>query len=223
LVCSTVRYVASFRLADDSGTTMADTEPTPKTKTSKRRAEILKVAARVIAERGLAGATVRDIGEAAGILSGSLYHHFESKEEIVLDLLLENVAAEVARAEWIAADAPDATTALVRLIQASVAETAAHPHESLILRNETRAFAELPKLAPLEALRRQSVEIWTEVVRRGMDSGEFDAALEPEVAVMSIVDSALGSARWFGQHRAKDLDVVVSTIVSIHVGGMLQR
>ena len=202
---------------------MANKNATPSSKVSKRRAEILRVAARVIAERGLAGATVRDIGEAAGILSGSLYHHFDSKEEIVLDLLLENVMAQVERSESIAADAPDATTAMTGLIRASVEETAAHPYESLILRNETRAFAELPKLAPLESLRRRSIEIWTGVVRHGIDAGEFDPSLEPEVAVMSIIDGALGSARWFGSRRTKDLEVVVDTMVSIHIQGMLHR
>ena len=48
-----------------------------------RRDELLGLAAAMIAERGLRATTVRDIADAAGILSGSLYHHFSSKEEMV--------------------------------------------------------------------------------------------------------------------------------------------
>ena len=52
-----------------------------------RRDELLSLAAAMFAERGLRATTVRDIADAAGILSGSLYHHFDSKEAIVDELL----------------------------------------------------------------------------------------------------------------------------------------
>ena len=44
-----------------------------------RREELLAIAASLFAERGFKNTTVRDIADAAGILSGSLYHHFDSK------------------------------------------------------------------------------------------------------------------------------------------------
>ncbi|UMG92355.1 helix-turn-helix domain-containing protein [Nocardioides sp. TF02-7] len=40
-----------------------------------RRGELLAIAARLFAEKGFKNTTVRDIADAAGILSGSLYHH----------------------------------------------------------------------------------------------------------------------------------------------------
>src|SRR5439155_24713757 len=52
-----------------------------------RRDELLELAATMFAERGLRATTVRDIADSAGILSGSLYHHFSSKEEMVDELL----------------------------------------------------------------------------------------------------------------------------------------
>lgn len=50
---------------------------------NSRRDELLELAAAMFAERGLRATTVRDIADSAGILSGSLYHHFSSKEEMV--------------------------------------------------------------------------------------------------------------------------------------------
>ena len=52
-----------------------------------RRDELLALAATMFAERGLRATTVRDIADSAGILSGSLYHHFSSKEEMVDEVL----------------------------------------------------------------------------------------------------------------------------------------
>jgi AcrR family transcriptional regulator len=51
-----------------------------------RRAEILKTAASLIATSGLR-TSMHDIADAAGIQTGSLYHHFDSKEALLVELL----------------------------------------------------------------------------------------------------------------------------------------
>jgi AcrR family transcriptional regulator len=51
-----------------------------------RRTEILATAASLIATSGLR-TSLQEIADAAGILPGSLYHHFESKEAILVELL----------------------------------------------------------------------------------------------------------------------------------------
>ena len=51
-----------------------------------RRTEILHTAASLIATSGLR-TSLQEIADAAGILPGSLYHHFESKEAILVELL----------------------------------------------------------------------------------------------------------------------------------------
>src|SRR5215469_2722319 len=51
-----------------------------------RRTEILQTAASLIASSGLR-TSLQEIANAAGILPGSLYHHFESKEAILVELV----------------------------------------------------------------------------------------------------------------------------------------
>jgi AcrR family transcriptional regulator len=53
---------------------------------SERRTEILNTAAEVFASAGIR-ASLKDIADACGIMSGSLYHHFDSKEAIVIELV----------------------------------------------------------------------------------------------------------------------------------------
>ncbi|WP_370617723.1 TetR family transcriptional regulator [Mumia qirimensis] len=55
--------------------------------TSARSDEILTTAARLFQESGYATTTIHDIADAVGVLPGSLYHHFPSKEEIAIGLL----------------------------------------------------------------------------------------------------------------------------------------
>jgi len=53
------------------------------------RQRILEVAARLFAERGFDGATIREISAELGIANPSLYYHFESKGDILAELLAE--------------------------------------------------------------------------------------------------------------------------------------
>src|SRR5262245_1873593 len=56
------------------------------TSDATRRTEILRIADDVIASSGLR-TSLQQIADAAGILAGSLYHHFTSKEEILVELI----------------------------------------------------------------------------------------------------------------------------------------
>jgi len=66
-----------------------------------RRGEILKIAARIFAKKGYRGASMREIGEQAGLLGGSLYHHIKSKDALFVELhndALNAAAAAIAGA-----------------------------------------------------------------------------------------------------------------------------
>ena len=75
-----------------------------------RRREIMDAAAKVLAERGLAAATVSDITRVAGVAKGTFYLYFESKEHLVAALrerfvqeLVEHAKPfieEIGRLDW---------------------------------------------------------------------------------------------------------------------------
>jgi AcrR family transcriptional regulator len=52
-----------------------------------RRGEVLQAAAATFSKKGYSAASLKDVGDAAGVLPGSLYHHFVSKEDIAVSLL----------------------------------------------------------------------------------------------------------------------------------------
>jgi len=54
-----------------------------------RREQLMLAAARVLTEKGYEGASLREICAAAGILPGSLYYHFKSKEDLFVTLHAE--------------------------------------------------------------------------------------------------------------------------------------
>ncbi len=72
---------------------------------TQRRDEILDTASGVFASSGLR-TTLQEIAEASGIQPGSLYHHFESKEAIVVELVKRYHADLDRQAEIALKDAP---------------------------------------------------------------------------------------------------------------------
>ena len=63
------------------------------------RDRIVEAAERVMRERGLARTTTKEIARAAGYSEGTLYKHFESKEDLFLALLAERFPSFVALVE----------------------------------------------------------------------------------------------------------------------------
>jgi AcrR family transcriptional regulator len=63
----------------------------------RRRDEILAAAAALFASAGYTNTSMREVAAASGILAGSLYHHFESKEANAVELI-EAYHADLVRA-----------------------------------------------------------------------------------------------------------------------------
>lgn len=71
------------------------------TKDNSRRDRILKPAAALFRRHGYERTSVREIAEAAGMTSGSLFYHFASKEDLLVAVMLEglrSITATVAAA-----------------------------------------------------------------------------------------------------------------------------
>ena len=67
---------------------MADGEALAKpTKSEVTRRAILEAAARLFRQHGYAAVSLRDIADAVGMKTGSLYYHFPSKESLVEEIL----------------------------------------------------------------------------------------------------------------------------------------
>jgi AcrR family transcriptional regulator len=84
----------------DNDEVTASPSPAPQTPVvarPRRRDEILRAAAGLFAQDGYTNTSMREVAAASGILAGSLYHHFASKEAIAVELV-EDYHADLVRA-----------------------------------------------------------------------------------------------------------------------------
>src|SRR5436853_7862503 len=80
--------------------------------------DIVSAAAKVFRTKGYHAATVRDIADEVGILKDSLYHHFDSKEELLYLVVKEPIAQMYRAISQIAPADGTATEKLRRAISA---------------------------------------------------------------------------------------------------------
>lgn len=161
-----------------------------------RRREILSIATELFAEKGIASTSVRDISDRAGILSGSLYNHFSSKEALIAEILAPVLRSQVEAFDAIANQTDDPEQIVRRLIAAAVTQTAANPHAARILRNDSHHFAGLAGLDEVVRLGQAVMSRWRSAVEAGIAAGRFRSDADPAIVTRSIADVVLGAYRF---------------------------
>lgn len=144
---------------------------------STRKREILTHSAKLFSERGIAGTTVRDIADAVGILSGSLYHYFGSKDAIAAEIVHQFLADLNEGYERGLAPATTARERLEQLIRCSLETAARHPYASEICQNENILHSDDPEEPEHEAVMRMR-EFWGSTIAQGVVEGELRADVD---------------------------------------------
>ncbi len=178
---------------------------TRKEQGSDRRAQLLGIAAELIASRGYSSTTVRDIADEAGILSGSLYHHFASKEAILEEILKNFMDPLLARFEEIEAEGGGPRIVLDRLIEHAFATIEQDPAAVGLYQNESSFLAKQPGFEFVGDASRRIEGIWLGAIEQGQREGVFRDAIDAGIAYRFIRDSVWSTVGWFrpgGRHTA---------------------
>jgi TetR/AcrR family transcriptional regulator, cholesterol catabolism regulator len=162
-----------------------------------RRDELLELAARMFAERGFRATTVRDIADAAGILSGSLYHHFDSKESMVDELLSRFQEELFGRYEEIVAEGAGPRETLEAVVVASFESIDRHHAEVAIYQNEAKYLAQFERFSYLRERNRQFRKLWAGILEDGVRAGVFRKDLDVELVYRFIRDTVWVAVHWY--------------------------
>lgn len=189
----------------------------------ERNALIIKHAAELFAERGISATTVRDIAGRAGILSGSLYHYFPSKDALADHIVTSYLYALLHEYEQIVATPLDAREALSRIALASAHVSSQHAYASEIFQRETAHLRQLPSHEAIRQAARTIRKTWVTVLERGIQTGEFRSDVPVELLHVLIRDAVWLTLRTFAPTDETDADKLVENVVSVFLDGAAVR
>lgn len=159
-------------------------------------AVLLAAAVEVMAAHGYHGSSVRDIASAAGTSPAVLYHHYASKQGLLVTVCDRGLDLLVGRTEAALDTAgPDPAERLGVIVAAHVRAHLEAQRESLIGNSELRAL-EPPGRAVVVAKRDAQQRVFDRVVRDGVRAGRFTTA-HPDEAARFVVTACTGVAAWY--------------------------
>lgn len=185
---------------------------------SDRHILISEKSAALFAEKGIAGTAVRDIAEKVGILSGSLYHYFDSKDAIA-DSIVTRYLDDLTGRYLKIADLPQQDR-LSALVQESLLASEAHPHASEIFQNNTTYLKKLANYSKIREAAKTTRQVWMDVITDGIAAGQFRADLPPEFIYGLLRDAVWLSQRWFspsGEHTREEFG---EALISVFLHGI---
>ncbi|MEX0581842.1 MAG: TetR family transcriptional regulator KstR2 [Mycobacterium sp.] len=193
----------------------------PSTPPATRREELLELAATMFAERGLRATTVRDIADAAGILSGSLYHHFSSKEEMVDEVLRSFLDWLFERYQHIIDTEPNPLSRLTGLFMASFDAIEHHHAEVVIYQDEAKRLSAQPRFGYVDELNKRQRKMWVDVINEGIAQGYFQADIDVDLVYRFIRDTTWVSVRWYQPGGPLTAEQVGRQYLAVVLGGIV--
>jgi AcrR family transcriptional regulator len=135
------------------------------------KGKLMRAAAHLFKNRGYERTTVRELGAAVGIQSGSLFHHFKSKEDILLSVMKETITINMARMLDALSKAPDAKGRLLALIQCEINSVHTDTGEAMsVLVYECRSLSK-DKQPLILNLRDEYEGLWLKTIKEAVETG----------------------------------------------------
>ena len=188
-----------------------------------RRAQILATAREMFARKGIRSTTVREIADAVGVLSGSLYHYFDSKDTMVEEILMGFLDAIRAQYAEVLARNEGAAQSLRDVVFASLELAREQPDATAIYQNELQYLRETPRFKDVQTAAAEVQEVWLGIIERGVADGSFRDDIAPRVFHRLIRDAVWLSGRGHRSGGGYTTGQLADAITSIFLDGFSAR
>ncbi len=184
----------------------------------EKRTALLKAAARVFATEGFARASMSRIAEAAGISKGNIYHYYDSKHDLLFDILDSYLATLKDRVTGLSLDGLAPEAALRRVVEETLVAYQGMDHEHQI---QTSGIAVLPE-DQQEVLRGHQRALVAQM--SGLIADCAPALAEDRARLRATVMSVYGMLNWFymwnGRAGAKARRDYAALVCDLVLGGL---
>lgn len=175
------------------------------------RGKLLSAAARLFRDQGFERTTVRDIAREVGLQSGSLFHHFATKEDILHGVMIEVIGFNTHRLRQTLEGIECPRAKLVALVRSELQFIVGDTREAMtVLVYEWRCLSPEKQNATL-ALRAEYEAIWLAVLEELAEQQLIDE--KPFILRRLITGMTSWTNAWFDQAGNLTLDELAEVIV----------
>lgn len=183
-----------------------------------RRAQILQVARTLFREKGYHATTIRDIAEQSGLLSGSLYSHIRTKEDLLFEITDTIADQFIEGMEGVLAGPGTPVDKFRAALARHIATVAEHIDAAAVFSHEWRALSEERRLI-IQEKRDRYEQLWTQVLEQGAKSGDFhgDEIRFSRIVILSVANWLY---QWYDPHGTLDAKAVADKLADALLRGL---
>ncbi|CAM5778923.1 TetR/AcrR family transcriptional regulator [Rhizobacter fulvus] len=184
------------------------------------RERILLEAARLFRHHGYAATTLREVADASGIKAGSIYYHFESKEQILGEVLDKGIQV-VADAVRQRVDAlPESATARQRVAAAIEGHLWGLLHHGDFTSANIRIYGQIPTAAKNShrKIRRSYADYWDRLLEDALKRGELRRDTSTAVIRLFVIGALNWTVEWYNPQKGSFADFVKQVTAIIFDG-----
>lgn len=184
------------------------------------KAELVRTAGLLFSQKGFHGTSVREIAEARGIRSGSLYTHIETKEDLLFEVVVAGAQAFLDAVEPVAGSELPTRDKLVRALSAHLGVVVQHREASRVFLHEWLLLTS-PRRETVQALRDRYDRLWDGILRAGIAEGVIPAGVPLRYARIVCLSVANWAYLWYDPRGALDPSAMAEVLGSLLWGGVV--
>ena len=181
------------------------------------RERILLEASRLFRHHGYAATTLREVADAAGIKAGSIYYHFESKEQILGEVLDKGILAVATAVRERVEALPKDATARKKVAAAIEGHLWGLLHHGDFTSANIRIYGQIPPAAKNRhrKVRREYADYWDALLDEAMQRGELRRDIGATIARLFVIGALNWTVEWYNPQKGSFEDFVdqITTIV----------
>ncbi|MET0819708.1 MAG: TetR/AcrR family transcriptional regulator [Aeromicrobium sp.] len=191
--------------------------PSPRTRSGNGRATLLESAISNFTERGYHGTSMRDIASDAGVTVASIYHHFPSKQDILVEIMVRTMTDTISmtREALVASDNRPAAQ-LDAIVRAWTLFHTTRQREALIGASELRSLEDEGRRLVV-TLRDEQEAMFRQVIDRGVSMGAFGTPY-PREAARAVINMGYSIASWYRAGGSIDPDQMAERYSDLALG-----
>jgi AcrR family transcriptional regulator len=177
-------------------------------------------AAEVLAERGYAGSTLNDIADRANTKAGSLYYYFDSREELIREIMTRGITETIDHVTAAVDALEPSATSQQKLAAAVTAHVVYLLTENNIARASIRTLGQAPPevQGPAIDLHRQYGRYLGKLIDAATRDGYLDGTIDSRVLRLLIVGAANWSTAWYDPKGEATVDAIAELAARLATG-----